>query len=177
MIPKREQSTTGGRHHETRAYTTKTIAGAYIRLCQNPLHDLRGWLDAQECRGADGGDLSARSIARMGSDGGLRPLRASAEFRAAKGLTASPCAPDAGIDSAAATAAYAAVFSSFDSEIAAVTGNLTLTPEQRQAMVANIRIRQRAAAEAARQWALDDERAAAKARVFRRNRLRRQHRR
>jgi hypothetical protein len=44
-------------------------------------------------------------------------------------------------------------------------GNHTLTPEQKQAAITILRSQQRQAAKAARQWVLDDERAAARARA------------
>jgi hypothetical protein len=174
--PTHQPTPRGGHHGQTRQSSTRAIADATIRLCQNPLHDLRGWLDARGCRGPTGGDLSPRPLAGLAAHGGMRSLRTARDFRSAGPLITAPCATDAGIDLPRAQAAYAKVFSSFESELHAVAQNRFLTPEQRQAMIATIRLQQRQAAEAARQWVLDDERAAARTRVQRRSPPRRHRR-
>jgi hypothetical protein len=58
--------------------TTAEIAGDYIRLCQNPLRDLRGWLDADGRAGGESDLLPSRPLPDMGTNDGLRPVREEA---------------------------------------------------------------------------------------------------
>lgn len=93
----------------------------------------------------------------------------------ARRATSRPIIPHVALNNSRAEAAYFRAAAAFDTQIAAVMSDTSLTPEQRRAKVAMIRLQQRQAANAARQWVIDDERAAAKAR---RRLLRRQaHRR
>jgi hypothetical protein len=80
--------TKGGNHAQTRQHRTRNIAEHYIRLCQNPLHDLRGWLDAHQHRGTSSRGLSSRPVAGMATYGDVRPLRAERNSRTATHLIA-----------------------------------------------------------------------------------------
>lgn len=58
------------------------------------------------------------------------------------------------------------VLLSFVPQIDAVLHDRTLTPEQRRAMIVSLRQQQQKAAEAARQWVIEAERAAARMRAI-----------
>jgi hypothetical protein len=70
----------GSRAHSTQdpRRSTAEIAGDYLRLCRDPLRDLRGWLDEDGQGRGESDLLPTRPLARMGTDDGLRPLREEA---------------------------------------------------------------------------------------------------
>ena len=72
------QATEGGENDRLRLRTTAQIAGDYIRLCQNPLHDLRGWLDEDRRGRGESVFLPAGQGTRVAEHDRLRPLREEA---------------------------------------------------------------------------------------------------
>jgi hypothetical protein len=72
------QATEGGDSDRLRLRTTAQIAGDYIQLCQNPLHDLRGWLDEDRRGRGESVFLPAGQGTRVAKHDGLRPLREEA---------------------------------------------------------------------------------------------------
>ena len=55
--------------------TTRSLTREYIRVCQNPLRDLRGWMDASDGNSGNSSRLFARSSAGLVRNDALRPLR------------------------------------------------------------------------------------------------------
>ena len=74
--PQANDNTNQGSHHDHR--TTGEIARDYIELSQDPLSDLRRWLDETDPQGPQDRGVSAGSPASTAGDSGLRPVRASA---------------------------------------------------------------------------------------------------
>ena len=56
-------------------FRTRHLVGDYLRLCKNPLHNLRGWLDSDRRKGRGNLYLFAGQGTRVAADGELRPLR------------------------------------------------------------------------------------------------------
>lgn len=59
--------------------TTADLAAEYIRTAQNPVRDLRRWLDEDSPRRNGGDFLPSRPFASLGADSAVRPLRAEAQ--------------------------------------------------------------------------------------------------
>lgn len=63
--------------------TTGELVGEYLRLCKDPLRDLRGWLDEDRRERGDSDLLPSEPRASMGADDELRPVRAESRDAAA----------------------------------------------------------------------------------------------
>ncbi len=58
--------------HDT---SPRNIVANFLKLCHDPLHDLRGWLDSHERARGAGDRLPAQPRTRLGGNGGLRQVR------------------------------------------------------------------------------------------------------
>jgi hypothetical protein len=81
-IGKRKPSERGGKLEK---FSAAKIAGDYLKLCRNPLRDLRRWLDADRKGRGKGSRVPARPGTRVAAVDGLRPLRKAGGFRAGAG--------------------------------------------------------------------------------------------
>lgn len=125
--------------------STRQIAAAFVRLCQQPTRDLSAWLASD-----------------------TRPSRAAlpAAFRqTAKHKTARKCpGATAGlIGGGRGAAAYAAELANWQPLIDAAATDPSLSREQRAGAVGALRVRQQIAAAAARQRVTEEERQTARA--------------
>jgi hypothetical protein len=125
--------------------TTRQIAAAFVRLCQQPTRDLSAWAGLDDRPG------------RAAIPGAFRQTAKQKTASRRPGATAGPSGSGRG------AAAYAAELANWQPLIDAAATDPSLSREQRAGAVGALRVRQQIAAAAARQRVTEEERQTAKA--------------
>lgn len=141
---------TAGRHARSRPastgrFSTRGIAGSYLKLCHHPLKNLRGWLDAQAPPRMTSSPHAVFQEASRTTGGRIQSDNTPTRPRFFHGLPAAGGEATTG----RAGAAYQEEFNQWQPLIDAISNDLSLSPDQRAAAVVNLRASQQAAAKGA----------------------------